>query len=183
MSAARFYISDELRAITESLSTDLLATLQTVDANITGVHYQQGHPLEIVKALQLLANNASTKTERYPLIALYRDFTEVKNRQIGIYSESDLHIIVATRTNPTYTTEQRAEKSFKPILHPIVDAFLDKISLSPKFIIDRSYPQTEETDRYFWGQAGLFGIEKNMFQDWIDCVEIKTSLKTLNNCY
>lgn len=179
----RIYISDELKDIVASVSDTMLGTLKAVDPNITGIHYQQGHPLEIVKALQLLANNVTTKTERYPLVALYRDFTEQKNRQIGIYSESDLHIIVATRTNPTYTTEQRATKSFKPILHPIVDALLNKISISPKFILDRAYPQTEETDRYFWGQAGLFGIEKNMFQDWIDCVEIKLSLKLLNNCY
>lgn len=180
----RIYISDLLREIVGEVSTELMSTLQTVDPNITGVHYQQGHPLEIVKALQLLANNASTKTERYPLVALYRDFTEDKGKQIGVYSDQQLHIIIATRTRNDYTTEQRAEKSFKPILHPIVDAFLTKISQSPKFIMDRAYPQTEVTDRYFWGQAGLFGIEKNMFQDWIDCVEIKINLKLLlKNCY
>lgn len=180
----RIYISDLLRSIVAEVSTDLTATLQGIDPNITGVHYQQGHPLEIVKALSLLSNNSTTKTERYPLVALYRDFTEDKGKQVGIYSDQQVHIIIATRTAPTYTTEQRAEKSFKPILHPIVDALLTKISLSPKFIMDRAYPSTEETDRYFWGQAGLFGIEKNMFQDWIDCVEIKMNLKLLlKNCY
>jgi hypothetical protein len=176
----RLYMSDILRGLVADVSTELLNQLRTVDSNITGVHYQQGHPLEVVNALQLLANNTSTKTERYPLVALYRDFIELKDEQDGVYSSSDLHIIVATRTRNYYTTEQRAENSFKPILHPIVDALITKISLSPKFLIDVDKVKRTETDRYFWGKDGLFGAaEKNMFQDWIDCVEIKMNLKTL----
>lgn len=163
----------------------LLADLQAIDSNITGIHFKQGHPREIIKELEVLSKGLTTKTERYPAVWLFRDFPEDMNPVPGIYSDATVRIFIATRTDPTYNSEQRKVKSFKPILYPIYLELMNQIELSGKFVIQgHDRQQLRKTDHYFWGRESLFGKDGNFFTDWIDCIELENlNLKTyLKRC-
>ena len=77
------FVDEVLKDIIETKVTPaILAQLQEADPNITGVHFKHGHIREIIKELEDLSKGTTTKTERYPLFALLRDFPEVNEVQI-----------------------------------------------------------------------------------------------------
>lgn len=155
-------------------STVILPSLQIINPDIQGVYFKHGHPLEIIRELQTMSKAANKKGQRYPLIALFRDFPEERGTDEGIYSVPRLNIFIIALTNATFTTDQRKEKNFKPILYPILEEFFNQIAISGKFLPGRigafSYTQI---DHYFWGRESIYGAEANIFTDWIDCIELK----------
>lgn len=135
------------------------------------VLYQHGHPREIVETLQEMSNNPETTEKKYPLIALFQDFPERKGLAQG--TQLKLNLIIATLTNRELKAADRYAQSFNPVLIPIYDLFLAKIAKSsffretePSKIVHTKY------DRMFWGRSGLYGNQGNIFNDFIDCIEI-----------
>jgi len=174
---------DLFRTITKSVSEKLTAQLKLVDPLIDGVHYKHGHPLEILEILDELAKGITTKTSRYPLIGLFQDIPESIDVQEGFYGDVSFHLIIARPTDPNYRAAKRYEVNFKPILYPIYTALLEEIRLSKFFfLVDNKIPHTK-IDRLYWGREGLYGNEGNVFNDRIDCIEIrdlKLRVKTQN---
>lgn len=179
------YIDEIIADCVALAQAKLLPSLQVIDENITGIHFKQGHPREIIAELKELSKAPSKKAMRYPAVWLFRDFPEDMNPVPGIYSDATVRIFIATRTDPTYNSEQRKVKSFKPILYPIYLELMNQIELSGKFVIQgHDRQQLRKTDHYFWGKQGLFDKEGNFFTDWIDCIELENlNLKTyLKRC-
>lgn len=170
-------------AINDNTGLTLLDQLKFVDQLIDGVHYQHGHPLEIIETLQQQSEARTTKTSRFPLIALFQDFPESIDVQEGFYGDVPFHLIIARPTDPNYKAGKRYEVNFKPILYPIYQAFMEQIRLSRRFsLIDNKIPHTK-IDRLYWGREGLYGNDGNVFNDRIDCIEIrdlKLRVKTQN---
>ncbi|PKN16511.1 MAG: hypothetical protein CVU66_00745 [Deltaproteobacteria bacterium HGW-Deltaproteobacteria-23] len=134
--------------------------------------YQHGHPLEIVESLQEMTLNPKSSETKYPLIALFQDFTEKKglNNSDG---ELKLNLIIANLTSPQLKAPDRYAQNFKPILIPIYDEFLKQIAKSRYFREDNPIKLLHtKIDRLYWGRSGLFGNQKNLFNDYIDCIEI-----------
>lgn len=179
------FIDEILKAAVTSAQPIVLPKIKVADNSITGLYFQHGHPLEIIEMLKQLDGSVTLKGTKYPLVALFRDFPEVKGKQVGIYSEARLNMIFAMRTNSNYTSEQRKELIFKPILYPIVNEFLRQVDLSGKFI-NPGQDLTEMTwiDHYFWGRESLYGSKANIFNDWIDCIELQNLILKpyTNNC-
>lgn len=154
---------------------DLFETIvaNTATGLNTDVFYQYGNPLEIVENLQRISNATGFQDKKYPLIALFQDFDEGKGKRLDVCSEVNLHIIIATLTDQTLLAKDRYIASFKPILYPVYDEFLIQIKKSGFFIVsdERLIPHTK-TDRLYWGRNGLFGQNNNLFNDYIDCIEI-----------
>lgn len=170
------YVDEIIKYIVEQVSYELTDTLRIEQPNITGVYFQHGHPLEVIAELQKLSQGTTTKNQRYPLVALFRDFPEEKGTGNGIYSEVTLNMIIAVRTEPTYTSDKRKEKSFLPILYPIYNRLMELITKSPKFMKPQGQTgmlKHTKIDHYFWGRESVYGADANIFQDWIDCIEIK----------
>ena len=171
---APVYVVDEIKSVVEKVSAELLPTLQAYDENITGVHYLHGHPLEVIETLGQRDKSDSLVFKKYPLIALFQDFPEAMTGTTGIPHEPRLHMIIAGATRQDYKAPERYEKNFKPVLYPIYSEFLHQLSLHPAFISQSAWkiPHTK-TDRLYWGREGLWGNEGNIFNDWIDCIEIR----------
>lgn len=179
------YLDEIIADCVTKVSAKLLPSLSVIDPNITGVHFQHGHPLEIIDALKLLSTGTTTKNKRYPLVALFRDFKETMGDLPGIYSVAKPTIIIATRTLPAYSSDQRKEISFKPILHPIMVELFNQFEMSGKFMTEGDDLQTvDRIDHYFWGRESIYGANANIFSDWIDCVELNNLNLQLytNNC-
>lgn len=146
------------------------------------VYFMHGHPLDIVNQLSAKNKDATLKFQRFPLIALFQDFTETKGRTMAYNSEVSLNLIIATTTNPNYTSAQRYDNSFRTVLYPLYDEFMQKLFESCKFadLADDLIPH-EKIDRLFWGKQGLYGNTGNIFNDYIDAIEIKNlNLKVKN---
>lgn len=166
------FIDEIIRADVECVSELVLPILNRTEPLITGVYFQQGHPLEVIKELQKLGEGVNTKSQRYPLVALFRDFPEEIGVTVGIASEATVNMIIATRTDPNYNSEKRKEKIFKPILYPIYEALIERLSKNPAFM-GQGTVRHRKIDHYFWGRESVYGSEANIFKDWIDCIEIK----------
>ena len=106
-------------------------------------------------------------------------------------------MLIATITDPKYKADEREAINFQPTLLPLYYQLLDQIRECGHFYInyDRSIPH-EFTKRMFWGRNGLFGNTTwgkqggytnvgNIFNDYIDAIEIDnlqlTIKKPINN--
>lgn len=143
------------------------AALQAKSFGYT-VYNKYGHPREIAQYLQELSNSPTEGDKKFPIIMMFTDITINKNI-VGFYGSVSLHFLICNFTEPTYTSEQRTELNFKPILHPIKDEFVNQIEKHKGFTFP-DVPRFLETDMYFYGST--FN-NKNVFNDYIDCIELR----------
>lgn len=171
------YIVDIIGGCVAKTSTKMLAQLQAIDDNITGVNYQHGHPNEIIETLMQLDNSGTERYKKYPLIALFEDIPEDIGKTLGIDSEPTLHLAIINATKQEYKSDERYTNNFKPILDPIYYEFLNQVQLSGKFMIKGDQIPHRRIRRLFWGQKGFgdtFGVKTvNVFNDYVDCIELQ----------
>jgi hypothetical protein len=149
--------------------------------------YMHGHPLEIINTLAEKDRNDVHKFNKFPLIALFQDFTETMGESQAVKSEvTDLNLIIAVNTSPEYSSEQRYDNTFRPVLYPLYDLLIEHITKSRYFAnTDPGLVPHNKIDRLYWGRSGLYGNEANVFNDYIDAIEIQNlnlSLRLGPNC-
>ena len=167
-------VYDQMRTIVERI---------TAESGLT-CYYQFGHPLEIVENLKAMSADPAQAAGKYPLVALFADYTQKKGN-IG-YAEVTLHLIIATLTDVNYTASDRAANTFKPILYPIYDALMEQIARSGYYMGAQPGKITHnKTDRFFFGRNGLYDEDGNVFNDAIDVIDVENlelKVHTQNNC-
>lgn len=183
-------IKDEIERCANVANTKFMATNYPLLSNevkgcMTGVNFLWGHPLEIANTLLEYTKHKDKKFEKFPLIALYTDI----NVQVGKYGDYDgvnLTIIIANATNQKLTSAQREVRNFIPILRPIYGYFIDELERSSVFSIQDPKQDMKHNmiERFFWGKEGIYNNTGNVFNDYIDAIEISNlDLKiNLNNC-
>ena len=140
-------------------------------------YYLHGHPLEVVNIMSEKATSSIAST-MFPLIALFQDFDEEQDEG---FVTATLNIIIANRTKPDYRASERYEKNFKPILYPMLEDFIRSLSHN-KWVELVQVPYTK-IDHVYWGKEGLYGSEANIFNDYIDAIELRDITVTFkNNC-
>lgn len=169
------FIVDEVGKVVANVSAKLTPVFQALDPGIQGVHYLHGHPLEIIDTLRQRDRSKNFKFKKYPLVALFQDFSEVRPGIPGIAYRLRLHLIIAKATKPEYKSDERYTYNFKPYLYPIYQHFLVELDKHKLFM---NYPGTDgiehtKIDRLFWGREGLYANEANIFEDFLDCIEIR----------
>ena len=173
--------------IIEEIVTDVQNDTTKPAALASGApYYMHGHPLEILNTLSAKDNNKDWKYKKYPLIALFQDFTEAIGENMNNQGETELNIVICMQTSPDYTSAQRYDKKFRPVLYPLYDLLIKHIEASKWFVnVGPGLVPHDKTDRLFWGKAGLYGKEGNIFNDHIDAIEIDNlslSLRLKQNC-
>lgn len=150
-------------------------------ANNLKPFYESGHPLEIVNTLAEKTRSKDFDTKKYPMIALFQDFTEQERDDGYEYTISELTIIICTETDPKFTSIQRYAATIVPVLYPIYE-LLKKYVNSSK-LLDTAIRDKDKTDRLYWGKEGIYGSEANIFNDYIDAIEIKLlNIKKIKTC-
>ena len=97
------------------------------------IHYEHGHPLEIINTLKGMGKTPAYDPLKYPLIALFQDFDEKRGTGEHIQSEVSLNLIIAVLSNPSRVASQRLSCTFIPILYPLYDLLLTSIKRSGYF--------------------------------------------------
>jgi len=139
----------------------------------SNVHYEHGHPLEIIDTLKSMSKNQAISELKYPLIALFQDYDEEQGIKVGIVSDVKFHLIIAVFTQKEWNAEQRMTNSFIPVLYPVYSHLMKSICQSGYFNegTEDKIKRTK-TDRMYWGKSGLYGSDGNLFDDRIDVIEI-----------
>lgn len=181
----QIYLHREFEAIVSAVSAKLTPSLKLVDVNITGVHYQYGHPLEIIKTIKHFDEGVASKFKKYPLVAFFLDST-ISRGELGFYGEQEINLaIIRACKDANQTAKQRDELNFIPVLTPIYLALMEEIALRGDLLKVQSAEQIPHrvTNRYYWGKDGLFGNDANIFNDWVDAIEINNMRLKINLDY
>lgn len=168
------YIVEEMEAVIAKVNTALtLANFAT-----RPVYYMYGHPKEIANRLQELTNSPTEAHKKFPLIILFTDIT-IDRSLIGFYGSTSLRILIANFTLADYTSNQRTEINFKPILHPIKKELINQIDRHIMFTYEDELTY-KETDMYYYGSQIN---DSNVFNDRIDAIELRDiKLNIKNKC-
>lgn len=169
-------------SIVERYLPDILDTvISRIDvSDITGVdslHFDFGNYIEITNKLSKKNKN----NLKYPLFALILDVVE--NEIDGpVYKSYNFNLIIAYHTEKNYTSQQRLENIFKPILQPLYRKLIDEIkrNYDNYFIITGDYVDHTKYDRYFLGSESP---NQNKLNDYIDAIEIEFRNIRVTNDY
>jgi hypothetical protein len=143
------------------------------------IMFDHGHPLEIVNTIKQYTESESLKYNVFPRICLFHDFEE----KITFETLVTLDIVIVTDTSPDYSAADRYDNSFNPILIPLYELFLKKLADSDYIgTTENNYFKHTKIDRLFWGKSGLYGNTGNIFNDYIDAIEINKLELIINNC-
>lgn len=168
--AAEKTLRERFLSVVQATETNVLSYLQDQDSTIQRLHFQFGHPKMVIEELKKLQQPQANQYKKYPLIAVFEDVPE---RPVASnVATISPRIVIAWQTKQEYTREQRDELSFKPILLPIYDEFMTQLKSSAYFVTNYQQPG-ERVMRPFWGREGLYGNEGNIFNDYLDCIEIR----------
>lgn len=78
-------------------------------------------------------------------------------------------IVISTKTKSNYTSEQRDEFVFKPILTPFLDMFLYRLEYNQQATV---FKAGKIKYHYFYGKTGLYGTDGNIFEDSVDAIQL-----------
>ena len=142
------------------------------------LHYEHGHPLEIVKTIETMAMDPQQAALRFPLIGLYEDYDELHNGNPSSY-EVSFHLVIAINTLPEYTSEERSVINFIPVLQPIYDQFIISTHKSGYFR-ETNWRKVKctKTNRMHWGKNSV----ANDFIDAIEITNLKLNINTITTC-
>lgn len=173
------YIVDIIGSIVDDVRADYTPPS---GYNESAPFYMYGHPLEIIQTLSQKDKHSTLKYQKYPLIALFQDFEERKGASQAVNSDVSLNIVIAVNTDKNYRSDQRYTNTFKTILYPLYNLFLEKIAASNHFGVTEGNISHTKTDRVYWGKQGLYGNEGNIFNDYLDAIELTNlELSIFNN--
>lgn len=149
------------------------------------VYYDYGTTLEVVNRLSVKSESSQFFDKKYPLIWMLIgdnikeeiDYNKaIKRKAIGV------SIIICSQTKREYSSKERYEHLFIPVLRPLYDEFIKQLKLNKSIGSENKYNHTYY-ENLFWGRNGLYGREGNIFNDMIDAIVIDDlDLLVLQNC-
>lgn len=152
------YVPDLFAPIIAAVSIDMNKTVQ----------YRWGHRTEVDQELKGLDASKTKQAQKYPMIWLVMDFDEMKGDNMDVYTKGKFSFIFVVDTQPTWSEQQRRDNTFKPILLPMYESFINWIGQSTTFRMpDPSQVKHTFRLRPYWGQGKI-----NLFGDFCDCIEI-----------
>lgn len=171
-------IVDVIGDIFAIVNTKLIAELKAYDSNIQAIRYDFGTVEEINQRLIAMGNGVE-EAKKYPLCWLVCNFAETDNGVIGVDKEVSVNIIVAKFAMSEWSTSERYQRSFDPILTPIYVEFIKQLGLS-KSLMNMQRPKHTKINEAYWGRDGVLGKKgENILVDYIDAILINNLQLTL----
>lgn len=164
---------------------DITVTLESIptgslESAVMVINYHHGHLLEVKNTFKEYTTISAVKREQFPAIVLVQDFPEQIEDQTG-EREVTCTLFIVTDSQQKYTAADRYTNTLKPILYPLYDRFLEQLDNSD-YVADTEFKHTK-IDRVFWGRDGGEGSLSNIFNDFIDAIEISNlKVKILKTC-
>lgn len=172
MPGAPLYIVDIIGQVVAAVATKLNRP----------VLYEYGRSIQITTQLQALTNgiDTATRNSKFPLFALFQDFPE-NNGATGYYCTVTIpKIVIATLTVSTDPPPIRYTKTFKPVLYPIYQEFLNQLVRHSNIVANDpgAIPHVK------WDRPGHLP-DKDGSNEYLDAIEIQNlqlTFKQVNPC-
>lgn len=142
--------------------------------------YEYGTYLELSKENAL---KDRIRTKGFPLVWLVWGDGNNKESWVngGNYKVSPRIFIIA-ESKPNYKSEQRESLVFNPVLYPILDSLIKHMGYS-EFMMPYEVDVHEKTNHYLFGVGLDSGKVKNMFNYYLDAIELNfKELEIQKNC-
>lgn len=136
--------------------------------------YDYGTTLEVVNRLRMKTDSNQFYDKKYPLIwyvigdSINEEVDSKKATKRQVKSNT---IIICTKTKAEYSSKERYTNVIKPILRPLYDLFMLKLKQN-KTVRSIDGFKHEYYENLFWGRAGLYGHDGNIFNDRLDAIII-----------
>lgn len=168
---------DIVSEVNDNLTSD-------VDLSIDRVNFKAETWLELIKRLNEDSLVMESKYERYPLVALIRNFTETIEEGEASY-ETSLDIVIVTLSDPNKTSTEREEENYTPVLIPIYQELMEVINSSSYFLGTQSvYKSHTRSFNMHLGQESEYGNTAYKLPDCVDGIVVEgLKLKVdISNC-
>ncbi|HVX00504.1 MAG TPA: hypothetical protein VHA52_08735 [Candidatus Babeliaceae bacterium] len=151
----------------------IMPTSVKVDGQDKPVYFIDGTPYEVIHTLVEKDASESFKFKKYPLIILFHDITQVVEPRPGVWADLMLNLAIVNYTEREYTSKQRREVNYKPILRPIYKDVINAFEKSPFFMGFTDSYRHQMTERMFWGRKTMYGNEGEILNDHLDGIDIE----------
>lgn len=136
------------------------------------LNFSYGRSIQILTSLQKMNNSvdAARRNAKYPLFALFMPFDEIVGGDYYVNVKFP-KIVIAALSNGTDTPETRYEKTFKNILYPVYQEFLNQLGRCPYIVLqnDSYIPHRKRDNPGSPPPKDAGGIQ---FNDYVDAIEI-----------
>lgn len=159
-----YYLRDILEQVTDDVRMSL---------GLNNVMYMYAPIGEILDTLATASSDATLSAQRYPFVAIVTDVSEEKGQRTDMQSRVVLpSVVFATLTSQEYTTKERYEQSFKTVLQPLYEMWIQKLTRNMYINVnDPDLTAHTKTDRLSWGKSQLW-LNRGVSVDNIDAIEV-----------
>ena len=127
---------------------------------------------ELCNRLKADGEVSETKSLKYPLIALIRNFDEVI-RSDDPFVTTSINVVIVTLSDPTWLSEKREQVNYFPTLYPIYAELMSVIASSEYFVsYYNPYPSHTKQDNLHLGRSGANGNTDYLLPDCVDAVTV-----------
>lgn len=183
MTTQPVYVVDIMGQIVQSVSAQVLATIQANERSVMGrtsiqaINYQYGHFRELILTLSQMDLSTSLRFQKFPLVYLVMDFKEARGKTAAAYAEVSLQLLICHQTDGNYKVADRYVNVFKPVLYPIYLSLLQQITKHPMCWPSNSdvLPH-DKWDRSYWGTSKPVGggnTDRSVLNDFVDAIDIQ----------
>ena len=106
---------------------------------------------------------------RYPFFFINADTVTYEEQPNGEVFVTVGEMVIATKTDKDYSSEQRTLEVFKPTLIPFMEAYFGYARMSRGARISK---EGKVKLHYFYGKSGLYGTDGNIFEDSVDAIQL-----------
>lgn len=136
------------------------------------IHYVFGNAQYVKDNLDELSKTPRGNEMKFPMIALFCPFNEQRNSP-DYYTRAKVRVLIACSSEKGWSNEQRLETSFRNILRPIYNRFLEALKADGRF--DFGYDKHvahEYSENYSYGRYGAHTGTGEEVSEPIDAINI-----------
>lgn len=145
------------------------------------LQYIFGNSQYVKDMLDIYSKVPETSGSKYPLIALFCPINEERNDP-DYYSKAKVSILIACSSRKEWTNEERLVTSFRNILRPVYNSFIEVLKDDSRF--DWGYNEIikhEYSENYSYGRYGAYTENREALSEPIDAINIRSLEIKINN--
>lgn len=154
-------------------TVDVVKVISDVVATIPNVFFEHGEGIEVFNTM---LSKSKVNQSTFPIIYLKQDFKETSDPSKEVTNVS-LSVFIITPTEIHIKASDRLNATFRPILYPLYEAFINALlkNKSFQFDYDNAWPSHSKWDRLYWGTQKMEGNTP------LDIIEVENlELKIIN---
>lgn len=155
---------------------------ETHETECPDINYTFGNAQYVKDKLDELSQ--ASGSDKFPLIVLFCPFNEQRNMP-DYYSKAKVRVLIACSSVKDWSNEVRLETSFRNILRPIYNRFIEALKADGRFDFGvKEQVKHEYSENYSYGRYGAYTGTGDAVSEPIDAININNLelIVKLPNC-